>query len=34
MGCDGGTFRRRIIEGISGYRWGEGTQSNEDVPRR
>ena len=23
MGCDGGTFRRRIIEGISGYRWGE-----------
>ena len=23
MGCDGGTFRRRIIEGISGYRWGK-----------
>ena len=23
IGCDGGTFRRRIIEGISGYRWGE-----------
>ncbi len=22
MGCDGGTFRRRIIEGKPGYSWG------------
>ena len=22
MGCDGGTFRRRIIEGMPGYSWG------------
>jgi hypothetical protein len=23
MGCDGGTFRRRIIEGMPGYSWGD-----------